>query len=576
MRDSLFLRVFAGHVAVIVLLAAAVAVFAPPLMRQQFIREQEAGMRRLAVPLERQVRPYLEGLGSGGLQPYVTAVGAKTGIRITVIEPDGHVLADSEEQPATMENHLYRPEIQQALRGREQTSIIRRSSTLGREMMYVSFPLEARGTTIGVLRLSRFMAELDALFGRLRSGLLKTLGLVALAAFVLALFFTQAVYRPVREFTQSAARVAAGDFSAKVSLRYRGTFGVFARSFNAMTDELAGLFEETRLKSEELDSIIASLPDGLCVVGADDRITLCNGAFRSLVQVDRPEGKYYWEIVRSSKFAEIMKAARETGQGAAGEMELGGRAYACAASRTVSRGRLVVMLHDVTGFRDLERIKKDFVMNVSHELKTPLAAIKGFVETMGPSVRGENRAYLDIIERNTDRLIAIVEDLLVLSELEEKGARTLKEAVDVRALAEYVLKIFERPAAAKGLALGLDAPPGVPPIQADPFEIERLLVNLVDNAVKYTERGRVAVKLEVRGTRLAIEVSDTGIGIDTEHVPHVFERFYVADKSRSKKLGGTGLGLSIAKHIVQAHQGTISVKSRPGKGTAFTVELPVS
>ena len=573
MKNSIFLRIFAGYVAVVLLLAVAVAVFAPPLMRQQFNREQEAGLKRLAVLLEDRVRPYLEGPQPGDLETFVTEAGRKTGVRITVIEPDGRVVADSEERPANMENHLYRPEIQQALQGREQTSVIRRSSTLGREMMYASFPLKSEGRTIGVLRMSRFMAELDALFGRLRSGLLRTLGLVALAAFVLAVFFTRAVSRPMREFTESAARVAGGDLTAKVSLRHRGPFGTFARSFNAMTDELGELFQETRLKTEELDSVIASLPDGLCVVGVDDRITLCNEAFRTIVGTDRAAGRYYWEVVRSSRFAEIMKAPEPDVQG---EVDLAGRIFACGVTRTATQGRRVVTLHDITAFRDLERIKKDFVMNVSHELKTPLAAIKGFVETLTPSVGGESRAYLDIIDRNTDRLIAIVEDLLVLSELEERGARTLKEPVDVKALAESILKIFEKPAAAKGLTLALDAPPGLPVIQADSFEIERLLVNLVDNAVKYTEKGRVGVKLEAREGRLAIEVADTGIGIGAEHLPHVFERFYVADKSRSKKLGGTGLGLSIAKHIVQAHQGSIRIASRPGEGTAVTVELPVS
>ena len=220
--------------------------------------------------------------------------------------------------------------------------------------------------------------------------------------------------------------------------------------------------------------------------------------------------------------------------------------------------------------------QREFVANVSHELKTPLTAIKGFIDTMEPAAGPEIRPSLEIVKRNTDRLIAIVGDLLVLSELEETGARLKKEDVDVRALAENIVRIFEKPARDKGLVFTIEAAPGLPRVKADPYELERLLVNLVDNAVKYTDKGRVTVRLAAAGDRFTVDVEDTGIGIDADHLPHIFERFYVVDKSRSKKLGGTGLGLSIAKHIVLTHQGTISVKSRLGEGTTFTVSLPIS
>jgi two-component system phosphate regulon sensor histidine kinase PhoR len=288
------------------------------------------------------------------------------------------------------------------------------------------------------------------------------------------------------------------------------------------------------------------------------------------------DAKYSWEVVRSTDFAGLVKKARESSSGAAGEFSLDDRIYACSISYLPSRNRFVVMLHDMTEAKNLERIKKDFVINVSHELKTPLTAIKGFVETMEPTVEPENRSYLEIVKRNTERLIAIVGDLLVLSELEEKESLLRKEDVDVRSLAGAILKIFDKPARDKGLELTVEAGSDLPSIKADPYEIERLLLNLVDNAVKYTDKGRVTVRLASAGGRLILEVSDTGIGIDAEHLPHIFERFYVADTSRSKKLGGTGLGLSIAKHIVLAHEGTISVKSRLGEGSTFTVSLPIS
>ena len=575
MKKTLFWRVFLGYAAVIVFLAGGVALFAPGPMRQHHIREQADGLEHLGILLEEPVTPYLLGEAKGSLEELVTSVAKKTATRITVINPDGLVLADSEKEPRDMENHLYRPEIHAALQGQKQMSI-RFSSTLKQDMMYMSLPLRSGDKVIGVLRMSLFMTELDLLFDRLREDLLKTLGLVTVLALIAAFFFTRSVSGPIRQFVNASARVAAGDFDAKVSLRLRGEFRDFALKFNAMTSELKTLFQEVRLQAEELNSILASVREGLCVLDGEARIVLSNASFRRVVQNDQPEGKHYWEVLRSSKFAEIIKKATAVKAGIVDELVLADRTYSCSVSYLPSRERYVVTLHDMTEAKTLEKITKDFVVNVSHELKTPLTAIKGFVETMEPAAGPEIRPSLEIIKRNTDRLIAIVGDLLVLSELEETGARLKKEDVDVRMLAENIVRIFEKPAGDKGLALAVEAGPDLPRLKADPYELERLLVNLVDNAVKYTDKGRVTVRLAAAGDRFTIEVKDTGIGIDAEHLPHVFERFYVVNKSRSKKLGGTGLGLSIVKHIVLAHQGTISVKSGLGEGTSFTVSLPVS
>ena len=440
----------------------------------------------------------------------------------------------------------------------------------------MGFPLRAGGKVVGALRLSLFMTDLDLLFGRLRSDLLRVLGLVLLVALGAAWLFSRSISRPIQEFIDASARVAGGDFGVKVSLRQHGEFKDYARSFNAMTQDLEGMFHQVRLQTDELNSVLASIKDGLCVLDAGGRIVLCNDGFRSIAGSVPAEGKYYWEVIRSSKLAEVFRDARTSGGAASEEIGLGDRVYLSSISPLAVGDRFVVMLRDVTEFRNLEKIKKDFVVNVSHELKTPLAAIKGFVETMEPSTGPESRGYLEIIKRNTDRLIAIVDDLLVLSRLEDKGTTIDKEPVDVRALADQILKIFEKRAAEKGLVLAVEAGPSLPLISVDPYEIERLLINLVDNAVKFTDKGRVVVRLASDGKSYTVEVTDTGIGIAAEHLPHIFERFYLVDKSRSKKLGGTGLGLSIVKHIVLAHQGTIAVKSRPGEGTTFTVSLPVA
>jgi two-component system phosphate regulon sensor histidine kinase PhoR len=575
MKKTLFLRVFLGYAAVIFLLALAVMFFAPPQMRRHHIEERAAGLEHMALLLESQVIPYLTGPGTGDLSELVSNVGRKTGTRVTVIDAAGNVLADSEKEVRDMENHLYRPEIQAALQGEKRMSI-RQSSTLKQEMMYMSVPLRTDGKVVGALRLSFFMKDLESLLAALRGDLLKIVGLVTLLALAIAFFLSRSVSRPIREFIDASARVSSGDFEVMLSTRRSGELGNFARSFNTMTGKLKAMFGEIRVQNEEINGILASIREGLCVLDKDLRVVLCNASFRRIIRNDAPKGRHFWEVVRSSSLAEVVRRVRETRAEGTEEVELGERSYFCSVAHLAEGDRLVVTLHDITEFRALEKTKKDFVVNVSHELKTPLTAIKGFVETMEPQADDENRPYLEIIRRNTDRLIAIVEDLLTLSQLEARGLKIEKSEIHIRPLAENILKIFEKRARDKGLTLALEATPDLPPIKGDPFQLEGLLLNLVDNAVKYTDKGSVTVRLTAKDGRFLIEVADTGSGIDAEHLPHVFERFYVADKSRSKKLGGTGLGLSIVKHIVLANQGTVSIKSRLGEGTTVSILLPVA
>ena len=495
MKKTLFLRILIGYASVIALLALAVTLFAPPAMRKHHIAERASNLERMALLIEGQVAPFLMTGNTGGdLEGLVTSYGRRTGTRITVIDADGVVLADSEKEPRDMENHLFRPEIQASLRGEKQMSI-RASSTLKTDMMYMSIPVAVDGQVRGALRLSYFMKDFEALMESLRGDLLKIVGLVTLLALVLAIFLTRSVTGPLREVIDASSKVAAGDFDVTVSTRRSGEFRGLARSFNAMTGKLKDMFGEIRLQNEEIGSILASIREGLCVLDGDARIVLCNAGFRRIAGNDAPEGRHFWEVVRSSAAAEVVRKVRESGTEAAAEASIGDRAYYCSAARLAAGDRIVVTLHDVTEFRALEKTKRDFAVNVSHELKTPLTAIKGFVETMEPRAEEENKPYLEIIRRNTDRLIAIVEDLLVLSQLEDRGQMLEKSEVLVKPLAENILKVFERRAQEKGLTLSLEAAPGLPSVKADPLQVEGLLLNLVDNAVKYTEKGTVTVRL---------------------------------------------------------------------------------
>ena len=345
MKKTLFLRIFSGYAAVILLLAAAVTLIAPPLMRTHHIRERAAELEHLGLLLESQVLPLVTGQAAGDLEGLVTDIGRKTAARITVIGADGSVLADSEREPRDMENHLFRPEIQASLRG-EKLMSIRPSSTLKSDMMYMSLPLEAEGRVVGALRLSLFMKDLEVLLDALRADLLGVVGLTTLVALVLALLLTRSVAGPVREVIDASRRVAAGDFETSVSTRRSGEFRDFARGFNEMTARLKGMFAENRLQTEEIRAILASVKEGLCVIDGDSRIVLCNASFRRMTGSEACQGRYLWEVVRSSSATEAVRRARESGSGTTGEATIGDRPYALDVAPLAEGGRLVVTLRE--------------------------------------------------------------------------------------------------------------------------------------------------------------------------------------------------------------------------------------
>ncbi len=350
MKKTLFLRTFLGYAVVIALLAFGVAAFAPPLMRTHHIEERSAELEHLSHLLEGEIVPFVTGAEAGDMEALVTGIGKKTGTRITVIGADGTVLADSEREPKDMENHLFRPEIQAALRGEAQRSI-RPSSTLKADMLYMSVPLRAGDEVVGALRISLFMKDIEALLGSLRDDLLKVIGVATVVALALAFFLARSVAGPVREAVAASKRVAAGDLDVKVSERRSGEFRDLARGFNDMTGRLKQTFAECQMQSDEIRTILASIREGLCVLDGDARIVLCNQAFRRMAGDDSPEGRHLWEAVRSSSLTEVVRKVRETRVDTSEEVAIGTRAYLCSVIRLAAGDRLILTLRDITEYQ---------------------------------------------------------------------------------------------------------------------------------------------------------------------------------------------------------------------------------
>jgi two-component system phosphate regulon sensor histidine kinase PhoR len=403
--------------------------------------------------------------------------------------------------------------------------------------------------------------------------------IVTLAAGAVSYFVARSTVRPLRDMTEAFRRFSAGEFDVRVLLAKRGRLRELGDDFNEMAFKTRTLVDELRQQREALDAIVGSMQEGLAVVDGSGRIVLANASFRKLIGESKAEGRYYWEVVREPDFVELVRTVTAEHPTATRHLEIAGRDFACSANYLRAGQQIVLTLHDDSEVTRSAEIKRDFVQNVSHELRTPLTAIKGFAETMETTIDEGNRPYLDTIVRNTDRLVSLVQDLLALSELEERGAELQLDKVDLKEVAEQMLKLFEKTAHDKGLALRLLTSAWTGTLRADRFKLEQVFTNLLDNAVKYTEKGEVEVRLKREAepdapARAVIEVRDTGPGIAAEHLPRIFERFYVVDKGRSRQLGGTGLGLSIVKHIVLLHGGDVSVSSTPGAGTIFRVTLP--
>lgn len=575
MKRSIFLKVFATTLILLLLLALAFLLFSLRTIRSHYLRTLERDLENLGLLLQSSVLSFVEQGNLKELDHYLKMQGNQIKTRLTVIDLEGTVLGDSEEDPALMENHRFRPEVVEALLGRRGHAV-RYSSTVKEDMLYVALPLKKGSSILGVIRASLFISDINELLASTRRDIARAVVLMTSFAFVLAFFFSRSLTRPIRELSSAARQVAAGNFKVKMSLRPRDEWKDVAASFNAMTEQLHLLLTSLENKKEELDGILTSMQEGLLVLERNGRIALANASASRIFGEEARPGKYYWEVISAASFGELIERVRETGQRMARELSLGERIFLGSATFLPSQDRLLVVLSDLTATQALARFKRELVLNVSHELRTPLTAIQGFAETLDEEVNFRQRASVEAILRNTERLKRIVDNLLLLAELEEPSTRLETETVDPVALAGNTIKIFEPKIRAKNLVLEFKAEPGLPTIVADPFLLEQLLINLVDNAVKYTDQGTIRVSLAREANGLILEVADTGIGMAGEELTRIFERFYVVDKSRSRKWGGSGLGLSIVKHIVNLHGGTIEVESQPGRGSLFRVRLPLA
>lgn len=508
------------------------------------------------------------------LNAWAKEKGKALGLRITVVNRQGVVLADSEQDPQLMENHRFRPEIKEAFSGKIGQSY-RFSQTVKEKMLYIGVPVKKGSEIAYVLRLSKFAREIDNSLIKVRLAVIEIVLIFLLISFVFSGFFSFIFTQPIEELKDAFGKLTKGNLDVQVNpFRRQSEFRELAREFNFMASSLKEKIDEINFHKNELQAVFSAIEEGLVVVDQEGKIILVNDRWQKTFHAENARGYYLWEIIRVAEIGELFKSTQTKSKH---ELQWEGRFFQVLFIPFGSKGEMLISFRDITDFKRLEQIKRDFVINVSHELRTPLTALKGFVELIEPDVKGEAKKYLEIIKRNTERMIHIVTDLLILAQIEDRKENEGFSKVELKEVSLNVLKLFENRAQEKRIALRLECPYERLFVYGDSYQLEQLLINLIDNAIKYTEKGEVVVRLtQDNGGQVALEVSDTGSGIPKKHLQRIFERFYVVDKSRSRELGGTGLGLSIVKHIVLNHKGKIEVKSAPGQGTTFKIIFPTS
>ena len=574
MKRSLFFKFFLGFFIFTAIITISILLFSFNTIENHYTKTVADDLEKFGRPLLLTITPLLEKEYYHEIERHVESIGRETETRITVIATDGKVLADSESDPDFMDNHKNRPEIFQALNGKVGYSR-RYSDTMKEKMLYIALPINNNGNIIGVLRLSRFLKNLKELISSLKFKIIVfSLVLIAFSLLVAAIFSNK-LSEPIKELSEAAKRVAQGDYSKKVFLKNRDEFKDLADNYNFMTDEIDKYVNELSYQKEELHWIVTSMLPGLLVIDKNENILLSNESLEKMVRTRNIQGEKYWRICKEPKlFKLVQKLFSEKGN-VVEDIQINKNHYQVSAAYLETLNESVLVFHDITGIKNLENIKRDFVQNVSHELRTPLTAIKGYAETIEGGDE-ETDQYINIIKRHTDRLINIVEDLLLLSEFEANGFLLEREQVQLAEILEHVLKIFKDRMYEKGIKIKTEIDKNLPVVYGDPLKLEQVFINLIDNAVKYTDHGIISISIGVVDKKIEIRFQDTGLGIPQKHLTRIFERFYTVDKSRSRRLGGTGLGLSIVKHIIQLHGGSIDVQSTPGSGSTFIILLPIS
>lgn len=589
MRARLFWKLGLTYFALLLAVLLAVSFYSAHVLRRDYLRSTDDKLNSiLNLALARAPRVN----DATDLRAWTEWMG-RSGARVTVIDSTGRVLDDSQHDPETMENHANRPEMQQALASGVGQSV-RHSATLGRDLVYRAARYDLPGATPFVIRVALPLAPVEETVSELRHRIYVASLVVLLLGGMFSLVYFRLFAARIERLKDFSRRVAEGDFRP---LPGDGPRDEIADLSDALNETAAWMDRTIRSLSGERNrssAILRSMVEGVAVIDAQEKLVFCNRAFSEIWNLDSAavEGRPVIEVVRNSDLLGLIRRALQGEEGLRSEIAMGivqQRSFSVTATPVIAiEGALsgdrptgaVVVLHDVSELRRLERVRHDFVANVSHEFKTPLTAIQGFAETLLSGALEDprnNRRFLEIIRDHATRLAVLTDDLLKLARIEAGKLEVQFGPVQLADVIERCVETGQLKATRKRIALEVDVPAHLPLVHGDSSLLRDVVQNLVDNAVQYTpEGGRVRISASADNREAIVSVDDTGIGIPLADQERIFERFYRVDAARSREAGGTGLGLSIAKHIVEAHGGRLWVESEVGHGSKFSFSLSLA
>ncbi|NLZ52394.1 MAG: cell wall metabolism sensor histidine kinase WalK, partial [Thermoanaerobacteraceae bacterium] len=518
------------------------------------------------------------------LNKMIRKLGKDINARITIVDLDGQVIADTERSPEILENHSDRPEIEEAYRGNIGKSI-RYSSSIGTKMMYIAVPVINGNTISAVLRLALPLSQIGNLSKYIWGIILSSTLTGLIIAFIMSTIFSRRITKPIEEVAQGAKGIAQGNYDMKIPVRTSGEIKILAESFNHMADNLHKTISELKDGKDKTEAVLGSMAESLVAVDNKCRIIMVNSAAEKLFKIERDKvlGKHLLEMLRNGELYDLVNDVLTTEKSITQELKI------IASEEKIFRINIVpinaekssgavAILRDITDLRKLEKVRTEFVANVSHELKTPLTSISGFVETLlDGAYKSQDHClyFLDIIKQETDRMTRLINELLYFSRIETADISFNKIPVDLINVVMKALSVLQTAINEKKHKINLHLPDTVKPILSDEDSLLQIMINLLDNAVKYTpDGGKINITLDETSDQVVITVADNGVGIAENELDRIFERFYRVDRARAGEISGTGLGLAMVKHLVKGLDGKITVDSELGKGTTFRVYIP--
>lgn len=531
----------------------------------------------------------LKSQGFENIDEFIKQIRTYDEIRITLINSNGDVIADTDEDISKMDNHKDRPEVKKAISGGH--SIEKRySDTIKADYLYYAMQVRFQNNDIIVVRLSMLLYDIEMIIRKYLYNLLLAFVLGLAIALIIGYISSRRIVKPLLKITETSEEIAEGNFSIKLKIGGKDEISKLAETINYMSQQLQYYINGLNIRNKEMEAILSSVASGIIAIDNNQRILFINKKATEMLNIEDEElaGRQLIFVLRNHQIQEFLGDVLENKIYKETEITLNypqERIIRLYTNPILERDGLypigiIIVLQDITHVRKLERVRSEFVANVSHELKTPLTSIKGFIETLKEGAIKDEKAasrFIDIIDAEADRLVHLINDTLLLSELESKEKEKSKERIELESVIDDIILLFKPKAESKRITIEKDVEENIGYINGSKDQFKQMLINIIDNAVKYTkEEGRVIIKGYLEESKKVISIEDTGIGIPEEDLPRIFERFYRVDKSRSKiGVSGTGLGLSIVKHIAINMGAEISVESKIGKGTKFILTFPV-